>query len=211
MSEENKTAASGEGAEASKTSEKGATTLADLSPELQEQLTQLLTRKEKEWAKKNKETFDKASEFETLQKKLKEKEQAELSELEKLKLEKGELEPFKTRAESLEKALKAFYEAEIESIPEAKRTLIPDDLPLERKLEYISVNREHLRGSDNSSIAAKANAMQSGKADPLLEKVKQQAEELCKGKTPEYKEAFIKRQYESLKAQQTGLSDRPTE
>lgn len=198
---EQKNAESVEGADTSKTSEQGAATLADLSPELQAELTKLVARKEKEWERKNKGTFDKASEFEKLQEQIKQQQEAELSEAEKLRRELEDTRPFKTKAERLESTLKTYLDQEIERIPEDMRSLIPN-LPVEEQLAYISVNRDKLHATSPLPAGqARTTQQASGLPDPLREKANTMAEQLAAGKPPEYKKALADRLYASYKTE----------
>lgn len=157
-----------------------------------------------------KELHAKALQAEELLKKQKEKEEAELTELDKLKRELGEVSPYKERAAKLEETLATYLEAEIERIPEDLRGLIPDELSVESKLAYIAKNRERLMSQPNTPQGPRVTNSANGKVDSLMQQATQEAEELCKGKSKEYTEAFIKRRYESLKMQKYGLAGEPS-
>lgn len=62
-----------------------------------------------------------------------------------------ELTPKAERAEKLERVVTTFLESAMAEIPEDKRTLIPDGLSPEDKLEYIAKNRALLIGEKKST------------------------------------------------------------
>lgn len=67
-----------------------------------------------------------------------------------------ELTPKAKRAEELESALNTVIEAEINNIPEARRSLVPD-LPPEKKLAWITANRAILMGDKKKDVNTPAN------------------------------------------------------
>lgn len=149
MSEDLKPAASGEPAGSSKTPEqKGAATLAELSPELQAEITKLVTRKEKEWEKSHSDKFTKASEYDKFLKEQEEKKNAELPEIEKLKKLVDELSPYKSRTEEYETDLKAIVEARFAQIPDDKKGMFPVDYPIAKQLKWLNDNEKLLFGID---------------------------------------------------------------
>lgn len=67
-----------------------------------------------------------------------------------------ELTPKAKRAEELEAALNTVIEAEINNIPEARRSLVPD-LPPEKKLAWITANRAILMDDKKKDVNNPAN------------------------------------------------------
>lgn len=90
--------------------------------------------------------------------KLKEREMADLSEVDKLKKLNAELEPKSKRAEALEAKLLMIVEKKLANIPEEKRTLIPQGLSAEEKLEYMETNAAFLAADDEPDRPRKVNA-----------------------------------------------------
>jgi len=69
----------------------------------------------------------------------------------------AELSTLKPQAEKLgayEKTLKETLDAQIAAIPEDKRSLIPEELPIDAQLKWISRNRELLSKSQPMSVGA---------------------------------------------------------
>jgi len=65
-----------------------------------------------------------------------------------------ELQPKADGAESAQATLKEVLEAQIESIPEAKRSLVPVELPTEKQLAWIARNRSLLSKAQPFDIGA---------------------------------------------------------
>lgn len=63
-----------------------------------------------------------------------------------------ELTPQAERAKALEKTLETYLDAEMKDIPEARRSLIPEGLSVEQKLEYIAKNRKLLHGDGKRNV-----------------------------------------------------------
>lgn len=197
MSEQS--AVSGEVADTSQNQDKGAVTLAEFSPEQNAAIDKLLARKEKEWEKKNKDAFTKASEFDKLQKQLTEKEQAELTENERLKRQLAELQPVSEKAKAYEEFIaKQFEELSSELSEEDKETLEALSVSITEKIAL--AKRLIVKAPQVQNGPARAGNPASKGSDQLLEKVKQEAEIYCKGKTDEYKQKFIENRYATLKA-----------
>jgi hypothetical protein len=78
----------------------------------------------------------KAKEYDALAAKLKEKEEAELSESEKLKKRLAELEPLSAQVKEYEETFTTLLNKKLEQVPEDKRGLIPDLSP-RKKLEWL--------------------------------------------------------------------------
>lgn len=209
MESEARAAESGEGAGASKTPDKGAATLADLTPELQEQLTQLLTRKEKEWRKKNEDFFSKASAFDKLQDEIKEKTQAEMSELDKARASISELEPFRARAEKAEQYILTEYDLvrpllsqeDIDTL-DALSIPITEKLSLARRLAAKAATQ-----SPQFQGAARSGEFSQHKPDILRQEAKRLAEEFGRGKSEQWRKAFEDKHYASLLERQGQTSE----
>lgn len=77
----------------------------------------------------------------------------------------ADLKPKAQRAETLEKVLKQSVESLIEQIPEEKRGLVPQSLPIEAQLEYINTNREALLGPTQLKNVGISSAASTGADD----------------------------------------------
>ncbi len=86
--------------------------------------------------------------FRTAEAERKQKEQLAAGEHEKVI---ADLRPKAERAAELETALKSVVEAEIASIPKERQSLVPD-LPLEKKLAWITANRKILMGDKKTDV-----------------------------------------------------------
>lgn len=175
----------------------------------QDELNRILAKEQSKWKREHSDAFAKATEFEKLQQELKQKQEAELSELEKLTRERDTLTPFKERSIALEGTLKTYLDAEIERIPEELRELIPSELSVEKQLEYIAKNRARLMNQPNIQRGPSVNNPLLGKPDLLLEQATKEAEDVCRGKPQAFKDSFIARRVETLRAQKFGLSGEP--
>ena len=132
---ENQSAASGEVAETSQNQDKVGASLKELSPEQNAEIDKLIARKEKEWERKHKPTFEKAGEYEKLQEQINKQKESELSEIQKLQKERDELLPLKGKAESLEQYVKTQYEELASELSEEdKETLDALSVPVTEKL-----------------------------------------------------------------------------
>ena len=80
----------------------------------------------------------------------------------------GELKPKAERAEILEESLKSFLAAEMEAIPEERRGLVPDSLPVEEQLSYISRNRASLMGNAGKSVNNGPNPSSNQQSQPTF-------------------------------------------
>lgn len=141
------------------------------------------------------------SEYEKIQKVMKDREELELSELEKLKKQLDETTPFKDRYEKLENTLKEYLEQELERIPEDMRSLVPD-LSVENQLAYISKNRDKLYAKTNQiGGAARTTQSATSSPDPIREKAKLMAIELAGNKGEEYVKKLEERLYAQYKSQ----------
>ena len=79
------------------------------------------------------------------------RERAKYADYEDLKKQVGEVTALKSKVSNyeaklneVEGTLNEAYNDMLESIPESKRTLIPDSLPIKEKISYIKTNRSHL-------------------------------------------------------------------
>lgn len=95
----------------------------------------------------------------TLKKEKEEREKADAAKARKKQEEDGnfqeiikDLTPKAERAAALEKTLSTYLETELKDIPEDRRSLIPDGLSVEQKLEYIAKNRAILRGDGKKNV-----------------------------------------------------------
>ena len=99
----------------------------------QEQLNQIIADRLKKY-----------QDYEDLKKFKETAEQANLTELEKLQNKIKELEPVQEQMKSAQKTLEKMLEAQMESIDEDKRALIPKSFSVTEKLNYISQNSAFL-------------------------------------------------------------------
>lgn len=107
----------------------------------QEELNRILKR---EIDKEVKPFKEKATAYDKLLEDEKAKKTAELSELEKLKLENTELTKYKTVAEEYEASISATVKAKIEAIPEERKSLVPEGLSNAKLLEWLEKNSKIL-------------------------------------------------------------------
>lgn len=98
----------------------------------------------KEVNDKNKAQEEELIKFREAERKRKEQEQLDKGEHEKVI---ADLRPKAERAAELETALKNVVDAEINAIPKDRQSLVPD-LPLEKKLAWITANRAILMGKE---------------------------------------------------------------
>lgn len=165
----------------------------------QEELNRIIAKESKKWEKEHSEVFNKATEYDKLQKQIKEKEQSELSENELLKRQLAELQPVTEKAKAYEEYIaKQFEELTSELSEEDKETVESLSVSITEKIAL--AKRLIAKPNPTQNGPARANSPASKGSDPLLEKVKQEAEIYCKGKTDEYKQKFIENRYATLKA-----------
>ena len=101
--------------------DKGGESTADSKTFTQDDLNRIIAKEEKKWKSTHGEVFTKAAEFEKLQEKLKQQQDAELSEIQKLQKERDELLPHKTKAETYEKYISTQYEELASELSEEDR------------------------------------------------------------------------------------------
>lgn len=94
---------------------------------------------------------------------------------EKSQQEITELKPKAEKVESLEAALKEDLTAQVEAIPEDKRTLIPDELSTEQQLKWISKNRALLSKAEPFDIGAGKQGGSSQKSVVLTQEQREMA------------------------------------
>lgn len=150
---EQQTAASGAGAGAAttETQSKTVASLAELSPELQDELNKLLARKEKEWEKRHAPSFDKAKRLDELEKQRQEEADKEKSEIEKLRAKYSDYDTLKEQLNEYSESFKAILEAKLAAVPQENKDLIPD-LPDRKLLEWLEKNSTRLYGSAKSPV-----------------------------------------------------------
>lgn len=105
-----------------------------------------------------------------------------------------DLTPKAKRAEELEAALTTVVEAEMQNIPEARRSLVPD-LPPEKKLEWITKNRSFLMDDKKKDVNNPANPASDPNGD------NKQVFTLAQVKDPKF---YAEHRSEILKAQREG-------
>ena len=161
----------------SKTPNGSVASLAELSPELQSELTKLLTRKEKEWEKKHSDTFTKATEFEKLQEVIKQQKDAELTETEKLRKRIAELEPYESQSKEYETELSERVEARRAQVPADKQSLVPVGLSNVQLSKWFDANEKLLFGTERPA-APDGGKPPSGAGDKLRERADAQVKEM---------------------------------
>jgi seryl-tRNA synthetase len=132
----------------------------------QEELTRIVRREIEEERKKNKPLLDKAEQYDALQKQIQEKQQAEMSELERVKSEKAELEPFKGQAESYANTIKELIAEEISAIPDENKSIIPEGMPDIQLYKWLVKNRKLTGGPPQTLAAPSGGRIASHQADP---------------------------------------------
>lgn len=143
------------------------------------------------------------SEYEKLIEERKQKETAELSELDKLKKERDELLGFKTKSEELSGFFKEMLDEKITAIPENLKHRVPEGLTDYNLLNWLNKNPDLFSTAQTNGLSPPASGgkPQTGTADPIREKAKERmkvfhpavSETLPDGKqNPKYEE-FISR------------------
>jgi hypothetical protein len=142
-----------------------------------------------------------------LEKKLKDKEDAEKVETEKRLAEQNQykelsekrakdladLQPKAAQVDAYEKTLQEVLNAQIEEIPEGKRTLVPEELTTQQKLAWIAKNKAILKAPGSFDIGAgklgadgkQAAALEQGEVETATQ-YGMTAEEYAKYKDPRY-------------------------
>lgn len=106
-----------------------------------------------------KQSAEKLAEFERKEKEREEQEALAKGEHEKLI---NDLKPQAERAKALEETIKTSVNALIEKIPEERRSLIPEGLPVEQKFNWINQNLEFLtQTSGNPNVNTGSNVPNS--------------------------------------------------
>lgn len=103
---------------------------------LQEDVDRIVQKEKREWEKQASDYKTKAKEYDALAAKLKEKEEADLSESDKLKKRLAELEPLSAKVKEYEETFTTLLDQKLEQVPEDKRWLVPD-LPPRQKLTWL--------------------------------------------------------------------------
>lgn len=134
----------------------------------QEDINRIIAKESKKWEKEHSDVFTKATEFEKLQEKLKQQQDAELSEVQRLQKERDELLPHKTKAETYEKYISTQYEELASELSEEDReTLNELSVSITEKL---SLAKRLLAKSGTTQIqngAARASASATASPDKL--------------------------------------------
>lgn len=165
----------------------------------QDDINRIIAKESKKWEKEHSDVFTKATEYEKLQKQLTEKEQSELTENERLKNQLKEFQTVSEKAKAYEEFIaKQFEELTSELSDEDKETIESLSVSITEKIAL--AKRLSIKPQSIQNGAARAGNPASKGSDPLLEKVKQEAEMYCKGKPDEYKQKFIENRYATLKA-----------
>lgn len=148
-----------------------------------------------------KELQDLAKQAQTLLKEKQEQEQANLSEVERLRQKVSDFEQVSTKLTHYEEFISKEFESLVSELSDEERPVIDGlSVPVTEK---IALTKLMLSKKSNGTVQngpARAGNPASKGSDPLLEKVKQEAEIYCKGKTDEYKQKFIENRYATLKA-----------
>ena len=149
----------------------------------QEDINRIIAKESKKWEREHSEVFNKATEYEKLQEKLKQQQEAELSEIQKLQKERDELLPHKTKAETYEKYISTQYEELASELSEEDReTLnelsvsITEKLSLAKRL--LSKQGNTQTQIQNGAARAASHAMQAP------DKLTAQAEQLMSDTWP---------------------------
>ena len=143
----------------------------------------------------------KAAEFDALQAKQKEKEQAELSELEKLKSQINDLTPFKTKSEEYEQTISEILEAELLEIPQENKSFVdalPSMSPLQ-KLKWLRANADKLYNGKVHTAAPAGGRTATDKPDEALVKATAIVDKYNGHLKGEAREKLIKMNVESLR------------
>lgn len=143
----------------------------------------------------------KAKEYDALAAKLKEKEEAELSESEKLKKRVAELEPLSAQVKEYEETFTTLLNQKLEQVPEDKRGLVPD-LPPRQKLTWLeNAFAAGLFGAANGIGSPPSGKPPQGKPDPIetkaLEMVREMYGKSKREGTPEF-QAILDRMKKKL-------------
>lgn len=176
----------------------------EYTPEQQAHLESLLKAKDREYAKTNKEL---ATELEALRSEKKKREESELTELERVKLERDQLNSFKQKAEEYEQSFKTILEAKLAAIPEEKKPYIPDGLSTVKLLEWLEKAAPLLMSSNGISSGPTATKSAGAPSDPLLARAEEMVNKSYEHRrlTKDEREEAVKRTVDILKAQQSGF------
>lgn len=130
----------------------------------QDDINRILAKESKKWEKEHSDVFTKAGEFEKLQKQLQEKQDAELSEIQKLQKERDELLPIKEKAIALEQYVKSQYEELASELSEEEQEKIETlSIPYTEKLSLAKLlltkhgNQQVLNGAARASAGVAAS------------------------------------------------------
>lgn len=171
----------------------------------QEDINRIIAKESKKWEREHSEVFTKASEYEKLQKQIKEKQDAELSEIQKLQKERDELLPLKEKATALEQYVKSQYEELASELSEEEREKIENlSLPYTEKL---SLAKLLLSKSGTSQQLQNGAARASAGATASPDKLTALAEEKMKTFWPREVKGSesYKRKLERIKAELAAL------
>jgi hypothetical protein len=137
---------------------------------VQEEVDRIVAKTRREEEKRFSEAIQKAKQFDELQGKQKEKEDADKSELQKLQEEKARLTAESEHGKKLQETLDKILTKKLESIPEDKRSLVEElrgKLSSEDLLEWIEAHGEILFGKQaGGPFAPPGGKPPAGPADP---------------------------------------------
>jgi len=130
----------------------------------QEDINRIIAKESKKWEKEQSETLTKAKEFDKLQEKLKQQQEAELTEIQKLQKERDELLPLKEKATALEQYVKSQYEELASELSDEEKEKIETlSIPYTEKLSLakLLLSKQGAPQIQNGAARASANATAS--------------------------------------------------